>query len=453
MTVIEQLLALDYPHTTWLFIGDSLMIPDSMYIKGMRNYVGHFEEYIRFAIGATSENARQRFVINNGIDYQSIENLVSYFEEKIERFDPQIVVYKMDENLSESSPERIANFEKQLHALIEKSLRLRNQTGIIVIQGIIEVNDIKNCYNEIAQKICFNYKLDRVIYVKHERFIENKYFASKKQLNEFGHLLLAKQLVGSLLPNANLTFFDHLSLDLKLSSKPNLDRLNIVLVQHKEIADFIRSKQSINWLFIGDSITHAALWTFGYDGMTQIFEKYLNRNFTNQKHRIMNTAVSGATSGMTVNALEYRVLKYDCDIAVIMLGTNDASALTIETPAIFRENIRTILDHLQNSAKWVILRTPTPVAPDEERAEKLLEYIEILEQLAEIYSNIIVIDQFRQWNQMMQENVEFWKHDYKIFADAIHPGVNGHLMMAELLIKQLGIWQPNDELGDLWYSN
>ena len=60
-------------------------------------------------------------------------------------------------------------------------------------------------------------------------------------------------------------------------------------------------KDKMTWLFMGDSITHAALWTKGYDGIAQTFEKYLKDEMGRASDTVINTAVSGATTTSTLN--------------------------------------------------------------------------------------------------------------------------------------------------------
>ena len=45
--------------------------------------------------------------------------------------------------------------------------------------------------------------------------------------------------------------------------------------KQKALSEKLKEKDKMTWLFMGDSITHAALWTKGYDGIAQTFEKYL----------------------------------------------------------------------------------------------------------------------------------------------------------------------------------
>jgi lysophospholipase L1-like esterase len=77
---------------------------------------------------------------------------------------------------------------------------------------------------------------------------------------------------------------------------------------------------------MGDSITHAAAHTHGYDGIAQIFEKYIKEDLARTDDLVINTAVSGATCERTLQNIEQRMSKYKADIVSVMLGTNDSKA-------------------------------------------------------------------------------------------------------------------------------
>lgn len=95
--------------------------------------------------------------------------------------------------------------------------------------------------------------------------------------------------------------------------------------KQKALSEKLKEKDKMTWLFMGDSITHAALWTKGYDGIAQTFEKYLKDEMGRASDTVINTAVSGATTTSTLNNIEQRLEKYTPDVVSIMLGTNDAA--------------------------------------------------------------------------------------------------------------------------------
>lgn len=75
----------------------------------------------------------------------------------------------------------------------------------------------------------------------------------------------------------------------------------------KALSEKLKEKDKMTWLFMGDSITHAALWTKGYDGIAQTFEKYLKDEMGRASDTVINTAVSGATTTSTLNNIEQRL--------------------------------------------------------------------------------------------------------------------------------------------------
>ena len=49
---------------TWLFVGGEEVQGSYNQVQGMRNYVSHFEEYIRWTQSSNTTAGKQRFVIN-----------------------------------------------------------------------------------------------------------------------------------------------------------------------------------------------------------------------------------------------------------------------------------------------------------------------------------------------------------------------------------------------------
>ena len=140
------------------------------------------------------------------------------------------------------------------------------------------------------------------------------------------------------------------------------------------------------------SITHAALWTKGYDGIAQTFEKYLKDEMGRASDTVINTAVSGATTTSTLNNIEQRLEKYTPDVVSIMLGTNDAATGGL-TADIYKKNLETIIEKIRNKNKdaVIILRTPTPMWNTGSREANIPQYIAKMKQVAD-EQNLIYID-------------------------------------------------------------
>lgn len=101
-----------------------------------------------------------------------------------------------------------------------------------------------------------------------------------------------------------------------------------------DFSDLLKSEKALTYLFMGDSITHGVV-TNGYDNVPQLFAKYLDE-LGRKDDVVINTGVSNATIITTLDQIETRLKRYQPDVAVIMLGTNDCAKMvktTLQLPA------------------------------------------------------------------------------------------------------------------------
>lgn len=109
---------------------------------------------------------------------------------------------------------------------------------------------------------------------------------------------------------------------------------------------------------MGDSITHGSAWTGGYDTLAQLFEKFVKDDLDRPQDLVINAGSSGATTASTLSDLNRRLVKYNPDVVVLMLGTNDAAGKVSENT--YKANLRTILDKIMDKGAVPVLRTPPP---------------------------------------------------------------------------------------------
>ena len=222
--------------------------------------------------------------------------------------------------------------------------------------------------------------------------------------------------------------------------------------KQQALLEKMESKDSMTWLFMGDSITHAALWTYGYDGIAQTFEKYLKDELGRTDDVVINTAVSGATTGSTLLTIDQRLKKYTPDVVSIMLGTNDAA--NNNDAASYKTNLQTIIDEIKtvNPEVTIILRSPTPLWGYGIRDTNVLTCISEMQELAEA-NNAIYVDQFTDVQEaivtypwMKGTGAQF------LFGNSLHPGVNGHLVMTRQFIRACGLWTEDSPITNLFYE-
>ena len=221
--------------------------------------------------------------------------------------------------------------------------------------------------------------------------------------------------------------------------------------KQKALSEKLKEKDEMTWLFMGDSITHAALWTKGYDGIAQTFEKYLKDEMGRASDTVINTAVSGATTTSTLNNIEQRLEKYTPDVVSIMLGTNDAATGGL-TADIYKKNLETIIEKIRNKNKdaVIILRTPTPMWNTGSREANIPQYIAKMKQVAD-EQNLIYIDQYTELQKAFND-YGWLKKDTVLFGNNLHPGANGHLLMTRHFLKGCGLWKEDSAIANLFYE-
>lgn len=214
---------------------------------------------------------------------------------------------------------------------------------------------------------------------------------------------------------------------------------------------------SLTWLFMGDSITHAAQHTHGYDGIAQIFEKYLKEDLGRTDDIVVNTAVSGATANSagknerkTLVQINERMTKYHPDIVSIMLGTND----TIDDT--YNEGLKSIVEKIReaNPDALIIFRSPTPAKSGSVYATKLAGEngsVARMKAVAEADGNILFIDQYTEWYQETTAYPYLFTADFYYGDSNIHPGAAGHLRMMQQFVAECGL-NTNTKLANLSYE-
>jgi len=201
-----------------------------------------------------------------------------------------------------------------------------------------------------------------------------------------------------------------------------------------------QTEGSLTWLFMGDSITHAAAHTHGYDGIAQIFEKYLKEDLKRSDDIVINTAVSGATTVRTLENINERMTKYKPDIVSVMLGTNDSRELAA---ADYIANMKEIVDKIREASPdaLIIFRSPVPAKnwggsnrfPGEDG------YIAALKKAAEEDGKIIFIDQYTEWSEKFAAYPYLYNAAYYYGDGNVHPGAAGQLEMTRWFIRECGL--------------
>lgn len=550
-SAVGEMFQIQYGDNSWVFTGGEAVQGGFAQTRGVRNYVGQFEEYVRWT-KAGNENGRQRYTINTGKAGQTLKDVVDNYQTLVADYSPKAAAYLVGKEDYQAGEAGIASFQDSLRQFINLSLGLKeNGKGFAVIQKPFAVkDDAVNAtimlYCKAVDEVVKEYedeseKLDRIVVVDHfaqtnqDDFKNNK-LKDGQTLNAAGHFEIGKQFSAATIKTTDSYPGNGVTLNLKEEEQPDvyLNVLPVVTAENaglhvqipetnetswryelsigdkkitgsadgntftitgaesgkeylfkcissdgttqlqtvtgkteagnvgiaygqtldekqKALSEKLKEKDKMTWLFMGDSITHAALWTKGYDGIAQTFEKYLKDEMGRASDTVINTAVSGATTTSTLNNIEQRLEKYTPDVVSIMLGTNDAATGGL-TADIYKKNLETIIEKIRNKNKdaVIILRTPTPMWNTGSREANIPQYIAKMKQVAD-EQNLIYIDQYTELQKAFND-YGWLKKDTVLFGNNLHPGANGHLLMTRHFLKGCGLWKVDSAIANLFYE-
>jgi len=550
-SAVGEMFQIQYGDNSWVFTGGEAVQGGFAQTRGVRNYVGQFEEYVRWT-KAGNENGRQRYTINTGKAGQTLKDVVDNYQTLVADYSPKAAAYLVGKEDYQAGEAGIASFQDSLRQFINLSLGLKeNGKGFAVIQKPFAVkDDAVNAtimlYCKAVDEVVKEYedeseKLDRIVVVDHfaqtnqDDFKNNK-LKDGQTLNAAGHFEIGKQFSAATIKTTDSYPGNGVTLNLKEEEQPDvyLNVLPVVTAENaglhvqipetnetswryelsigdkkitgsadgntftitgaesgkeylfkcissdgttqlqtvtgkteagnvgiaygqtldekqKALSEKLKEKDKMTWLFMGDSITHAALWTKGYDGIAQTFEKYLKDEMGRASDTVINTAVSGAMTTSTLNNIEQRLEKYTPDVVSIMLGTNDAATGGL-TADIYKKNLETIIEKIRNKNKdaVIILRTPTPMWNTGSREANIPQYIAKMKQVAD-EQNLIYIDQYTELQKAFND-YGWLKKDTVLFGNNLHPGANGHLLMTRHFLKGCGLWKEDSAIANLFYE-
>lgn len=241
---------------------------------------------------------------------------------------------------------------------------------------------------------------------------------------------------------------------------------------NEKIQELFTREEPTTYLFMGDSITHGIV-TQGYDNVPQMFAKYLDE-IGRTDDIVLNTGVSNATIATTLDQIEPRLMRYNPDVVMIMLGTNDSSSrgenvVSNGSPSMkkitadeYKERYRVLVEKVfENNPKTsIVLRVPCEMIVDNDHKgyEDLFDAIyEVAdEERAEHPDlNIIVVNHRQEWldyqNNVRNDNVSR-TGTYGWLVDLVHPNGRGNLSMVQQIVRELGIYVNTSELANYQYA-
>jgi len=207
------------------------------------------------------------------------------------------------------------------------------------------------------------------------------------------------------------------------------------------IESIINEKESINWVFTGNSITQGAKHTHGMRAYSEIFAERIRWEMQRPYDVIINTAISGQTTQNIINDFDRRVSRFNPKVVVLMIGTNDAAEDRNISTESFGNNLIAFIDRIRGIGAIPVVMSPNIIITEKSpERSRLYLYVEKMEQVVKT-KNVIYVDNWSIWSTELQLKYpgEVFK---KLLNDPLHPNGYGHQEIAMALFKELSIFDP-----------
>lgn len=181
----------------------------------------------------------------------------------------------------------------------------------------------------------------------------------------------------------------------------------------------------------GDSITGAYYHTGGERAWCDMLGLALQRVYPQARLEMVNAGISGNTTAAGLARMEKDVIARKPHLVVVMFGMNDVARLPLDD---FATNLTMIIRRSHEAGAAVILCTPNAVYENPGRPiVKLAELSERVRKLAKEQS-LLVADCFAETAALKERDQLPWM---LAMSDEIHPNMNGHRHMAEVVAHAL----------------
>lgn len=207
------------------------------------------------------------------------------------------------------------------------------------------------------------------------------------------------------------------------------------------IQRLLSGKDPVTWVFTGDSITHGALHTLGWRSYPEHFAERVRWEMRRFRDVVINTAISGDRMSRLLSDVDWRVHRFQPHVVSLMMGMNDCAAGPSGRKE-FRDGVESFHQQVQERNGLLLLHTSNTIwirDRENERRQDLPAYMDILRDIA-ASRNIPLVDHYRHWSETRKDPNEL---NYLLSDAAVHPNQYGHSEFANLLFKELGIFDSS----------
>ena len=214
----------------------------------------------------------------------------------------------------------------------------------------------------------------------------------------------------------------------------------------------LKLKSGDSIVFLGDSITHQCLYT-------QYVEDFFYTRYPKLNLKIRNAGVGGAKAWDALQRFDLDVKAYNPKYVMILLGMNDGQYQPFDS-GIF-ETYQTDMTALIDKVKLIKKATPILMAPtmyDSRAGRAMAKLRQRTKEARELYNSVLAyygswlreiavegghgfVDMYSPLNNL---TLAERKRDanFTLIKDAIHPDAPGQVVMAFVIIQDLGLQAP-----------
>jgi len=182
---------------------------------------------------------------------------------------------------------------------------------------------------------------------------------------------------------------------------------------------------------LGDSVTGVYYHTGGKRAYTDMFGMALQKSAPQATFNMINAGISGNTTINGLDRLDRDVLQRKPDLVTVMFGLNDMTRVPADQ---YRANLVTIVQRCEAAGAKVMLCTPNNVIDTGSRPiVKLDQYCAIVREVGKTLG-IPVADCYAGMEVLRKRDADRWR---LLLSDEIHPNLDGHKRMAEIMSQVL----------------
>ncbi len=230
------------------------------------------------------------------------------------------------------------------------------------------------------------------------------------------------------------------------SFRRSTDQRRLMVLQQAQLREraaaetgFVRVRKVLEntrpatWVFSGDTIVQGGSQT----GAGRTFSEHFADHARNKLRRLLdvviNTGVPNSRCENFLKTIDWRVTRFEPNVAVLMLGSTDAAAGAAGRER-FRDQLNAIIDALAATPTTLIFQTPPTARPDRwTDTSDLPAYVEIIREIAN-ERRVAIIDHWSLFEDRLaaaDTEPDWWA------AGGQLPNVRGHVELARQLVEAL----------------